>query len=113
MLVKRNARAVGDVQGSNARVLDQPAPDPAPALDDDGAEHDDDGGEAELKDLVLGACQTLDTLQANLDKGGDHDDGEDEHANGFQPVQLGRSVAKVFPHVTGETVVTYRRRPTG
>ncbi len=46
--------------------------------------HDDDGGEAEGDDTVVGAGQPVEALERDLEEGGDHDDGEDEDADGFE-----------------------------
>lgn len=77
------------LQGSDARVPDQAAPDPARTLDDDGAGHDGNGRDAELDDFVLGAGEALDTLEGDLAKGRDHDDGKDEDA---QRLEAGRGM---------------------
>jgi len=74
----------GDLQGADARVFDNATPDPTCALDDNGADHDDDGREPELQDLMLWPCQALYTLQANLYKRRDHDDREHQHAYRLQ-----------------------------
>lgn len=71
-------------EGLDAGVLDEAAPEPAARFYEDGAGHDDDGGEAEGDDAVVRACKPVEALQRDLEEGGDHDDGEDEDADGFE-----------------------------
>jgi len=71
-------------EGLDGRVADEAAPEPAEALDGDGAGHDGDGGDSELDDGVVGAGEAGDAFYADLEERGHHDDGEDEHANGLQ-----------------------------
>lgn len=56
------------LQCSDTGVLDNPAPDPAGTLDDNGGDHDGDSGDAELQDHMFGIEEVLDTLEADLAK---------------------------------------------
>ena len=71
-------------EGLDAAVLDEPAPEPAAELEEDGGGHDDDCGEGEVDDGVVIGGEALDALEEDLEEGGDHDDGEDEDAEGFE-----------------------------
>lgn len=76
------------VQCSHARVLDQAAPDPTQAFDDDGRDHDDDSRETKLEDLMLRAHEARYTLQTDLHKGSDHNNGEDQYTDRFKTVEV-------------------------
>ena len=66
-------------------VLDQPAPDEAETLDGDGRGHDEDRRERELHDRVLLVGEeALEAFERYLEKGGYHDHGEDQDADGFE-----------------------------
>ena len=73
-------------QGLHGAVPDQPAVQPAAQLDDDGQRHNDDAGDAELHDGVIGAAagEPVDAFDEDLEEGDDHDDAEDEHADGLE-----------------------------
>jgi hypothetical protein len=75
-------------------VADEAAPEPAEALDDDGGRHDGDGGNGERDNGVVGTRETRETFDADLAEGRDHDDGEDEDADGLEtPAAHGVCVA--------------------
>ena len=72
-------------QRLHGAVPDEPAPEPAGQLDDDGQGHDDDAGEAQLHDGVVPPVgEPVDAFDEDLEEGDDHDDAEDEHANGLE-----------------------------
>ena len=71
-------------EGLHGGVLDEAAPEPAEEFDNNRCGHDGDGGEGEPDNAVIGAGQLVEAFEADLDKGGDHDDGEDEDADGFE-----------------------------
>lgn len=71
-------------QGLHGAVLDEPAPEPAAEFDEHGGRHDDDRGEAELDDAVVGRREPVETFEEDLEEGGYHDDAEDEDAERFE-----------------------------
>ena len=79
--------AVGDGvlgEGLHGGVLDEAAVEPATSFDDDGRDHDGDGGGPELDDIVVGPEERGQAFERDLEEGGAHDDGEDEHADRFE-----------------------------
>lgn len=56
------------LQCSDTRILDKATPEPAHAFDDNGDNHDDNGGKAKLQDLMIWAHQTRDGFYADLDE---------------------------------------------
>lgn len=80
----------------HARVLDEATPDPAKALDDDCEGHDDERGDGQLDHLMVGAHEAVARLDGHLPEGGDHDNGEDQHADGLQPPPAHRVLVLVL-----------------
>lgn len=74
----------------DAGVSYEAAPEPAAEFDEYGAGHDDDGREAELDDGVVAGGEAVEAFEGDLEEGGDHDDGEDEDANGFKTAAADR-----------------------
>ena len=66
------------------RVPDETAPEPTTALDDDGRGHDGDGRNGKLNDGAIVASQPAESLDGDLEEGGDHDDAKHQHTDGLK-----------------------------
>lgn len=77
-------------EGLYGAVFHLAAPEPAKALDRDRADHDGDGWNAQFDHAVVRGEQAVETFQADLEEGGDHDDGEDQHADGLETASADR-----------------------
>ena len=67
-------------------VADEAAPEPAEALDEHRGGHDGEGGGGEADDGAVGGREPVERLERHLHEGRDHDDREDEDADGLEPV---------------------------
>ena len=56
--------------------MGESAPEPAGEFDDYGGSHDGHCGNCQCHDLAIGAIETGETLNENLEEGRDHDDRE-------------------------------------
>ena len=77
-------------EGLDGGVFDQPAPDVAEAFDEDGGDHDGDGGEGERDNGVVAGGEAGEAFERYLEERGDHYDGEDEDANRFEAAAANR-----------------------